>query len=112
SDFKPRAKRVIHFSRAEQMKGHFLTPCAIHIENGRTGKARVFFKQTKGLSVFVKSSEETSVLSPREADHAQFRDHNRPTENRYELAARERPDQFGIGLAEIFDHNSKDRVTN
>ena len=33
-------------------------------------------------------------------------------EKRKELAARERPDQFGIGLAEIFDHDSKDRVTN
>src|SRR4030095_14129019 len=64
------------------MKCHFLTPCAIHIENGRTGKARVFLKQTKWLSVFVKSSEETSVLSPREADHAQFRYHDRPAENR------------------------------
>jgi hypothetical protein len=33
-------------------------------------------------------------------------------EKRKELASRERPDQFGIGLAEIFDHDSKDRVTN
>src|SRR5438552_19204812 len=66
------------------MKGRFLAPGAIHIENGRTWKARVFLKQTKGLSVFVKSSEKTSVLSPRETDHAQFRDHDRPTEDRYD----------------------------
>src|SRR5438034_8548383 len=64
------------------MECHFLTPCAINIENGRAGKARVFLKQTKWLSVFVKSSEETSVLSPRETDHTQFRDHDRPTEDR------------------------------
>src|ERR1043166_117397 len=66
------------------MECHFLAPCAIHIENGSTGKARVFLEQTKGLSVFMKSSEETSVLFPREADHAQLRNHNRPTEDRYD----------------------------
>src|SRR5580765_403671 len=32
----------------------------------------------------MKSSEETSVLSPRETDHTQFRDHDRPTEDRYD----------------------------
>src|SRR5215469_15710297 len=64
------------------MKCHFLAPGAIHIENGCTGKARVFFKQTKRLSVFVKSGEEPGVLSPSEADHAQLRDHDRPAENR------------------------------
>ena len=37
---------------------------------------------------------------------------NHNQEKRKELAARERPDQFGIGLAEIFDHDSKNRVTN
>jgi len=37
---------------------------------------------------------------------------NDDQKKRKELAARERPDQFGIGLAEIFDHDSKDRVTN
>ena len=66
------------------MECHFLTACAIHIENGRTWKARIFLKQTKWLSVFVKSSEETSVLPPSETDHAQFRDHDRPTEDRYD----------------------------
>src|SRR4029077_17887855 len=71
------------------MECHFLTPCAIHIEDRRTRKARVFLEQTKGLSVFVKSSEETSVLSPREADHAQFRDHDRPAEDRYDSKKRE-----------------------
>src|SRR6476659_5895767 len=71
------------------MECHFLTPSAIHIVNGRAWKARVFLKQTKGLSVFVKSSEETSVLSPRETDHTQFRDHDRPTENRYDGKKRE-----------------------
>src|SRR5205814_10015615 len=64
------------------MECHFLTTCSINIENGRTGKAGVLLKQAKRLSVFVKSSEETSVLSPRETDHTQFRDHDRPTENR------------------------------
>src|SRR5205085_11576926 len=66
------------------MKGHFLTPCSIHIENGGAWKARVFLKQTKWLSVFVKRSEETSVLSSRETDHAQFGDHDRPTGDRYD----------------------------
>src|SRR3954469_9712150 len=66
------------------MKCHFLTPCAVHIENGRAWKARVFLKQTKWLSVFVESSEETSVLSSRETDHAQFGDHDRPAEDRYD----------------------------
>src|SRR6478752_9317449 len=71
------------------MECHFLTPSAIHIVNGRTGKARVFLKQTKRLSVFMKRSQESRVLSPREADHAQFRDHDRPTENRYDGKKRE-----------------------
>src|SRR5215831_10306496 len=63
------------------MKCHFLTPCAIHVENGRTGKPRVFLKQTKRLPVLVKSSHEPGVLSPSEADHPQFRDHDRPAED-------------------------------
>jgi hypothetical protein len=33
-------------------------------------------------------------------------------EKRKELAAREWPNQFGIGLAETFNDDSKDRVTN
>src|SRR5215472_8381499 len=33
-------------------------------------------------------------------------------EERKELAAGERPDQFGVGFAEIFDNDSKNRVTN
>ena len=40
------------------------------------------------------------------------RNTNGDQEKRKELAARERPDQFGIRLAEIFDRDSKDRVTN
>src|SRR4029078_6207603 len=66
------------------MECHFLTSRAVHIENGRAGKVRIFLKKTKWLSVFVKSSEETSVLSPSETDHTQFRDHDRPTEDRYD----------------------------
>src|SRR5262245_12646160 len=66
------------------MKCHLLAPCTINIENGRTRKARVFLKQSKRLSVFVKSSEKSRILSPSEADHAQFRDHDRPTEDRYD----------------------------
>src|SRR3954453_97569 len=64
------------------MERHFLASCAIHIENGRAWKARIFFKQTQWLSIFVKSSEETCVLSARKADHTQFSDHDRPTEYR------------------------------
>ena len=46
-----------------------------------------------------------------------FRSHdkrraNDDEEKRKELAACERPDQFGIGLAEIFDQDSKYRVAN
>jgi hypothetical protein len=37
---------------------------------------------------------------------------NHNQEERKELAARERPDQFGIGLAKIFDYDPKNRVTN
>ena len=55
------------------MKCHLLAPCAIHIENGSTRKARIFLKQAKGLPVLVKSGEEARVLSPGEADHAQVR---------------------------------------
>src|SRR4029077_13833386 len=44
--------------------------------------------------------------------HDDVRNTNGDQEKRKELAARERPDQFSIGLAEIFDHDSKDRVTN
>src|SRR4029077_2783132 len=44
--------------------------------------------------------------------HAHLRNTNGDEEKRKELAARERPDQFSIGLAKIFDHDSKDRVTN
>src|SRR5882724_2916034 len=37
---------------------------------------------------------------------------NGDQEKRKELAARERSDQFGIGFAAVFDHDSKDRVAN
>ena len=37
---------------------------------------------------------------------------NDDQEKRKELAARERPNQLCIGLAEIFDYDSKDRVTD
>src|ERR1051326_3784325 len=66
------------------MKRHLLTPCAIHIENGRTGKTGVLLKQAKRLSVLVKRSQEPRVLPPCKAYHAQFRDHDRPAEDRYD----------------------------
>ena len=37
---------------------------------------------------------------------------NRNQEERKELAAREWANQLGIGLTEIFDNDSKDRITN
>src|SRR5436309_14726101 len=40
------------------------------------------------------------------------RNTNGDQEKRKKLPTRERPDQFGIGLAEILNHDSKDRVTN
>ena len=64
------------------MKRHLLTTGAINIENRRTGKARVFFEQPQWLSILPERAEESRVLFSGELDHAQFRDHDRPTEDR------------------------------
>jgi hypothetical protein len=41
------------------------------------------------LSILPKLRKEPGVLSSREADHAQLRDHNRPTEDRNDGKKRE-----------------------
>ncbi len=64
------------------MKRHLLTTGAINIENRRTGEARVFFQQPQWLSILPEREEETRVLLSGELDHAQLRDHDRPTEDR------------------------------
>src|SRR5262249_7558201 len=64
------------------MKRHFLASGAIHVEDRGAWKARVFLKQAKRLAVLAKGSQTPRVLFSREADHAQFRNHDRPTEDR------------------------------
>src|SRR5205814_8062837 len=68
---------------------HLLATRAIDIKNRRPGKPRVLLKETQRLPILPKSSEETRVLFPGEADHAQFRDHDRPTEGRGDGEKRE-----------------------
>src|SRR5438094_3577582 len=63
------------------MKCHFLAAGAIHVKHRRSRKARVLFKKTQRLSGLSKSGEETRVLFSGKPDHAQFRDHDGPTEN-------------------------------
>jgi hypothetical protein len=81
SDLEACAKGVIHFRRPEKMKGHFLASGAIDIKYRRARESCVLFKQTQRLPVLSKSGEKPRVLLPREADDAQLRDHNRPTED-------------------------------
>src|SRR5215471_9181076 len=64
------------------MKRHFLASGAIHVKDRGAREARVFLKQTKRLAVLVKRSQKPRVLFSREANHAQFRNHYRPTEDR------------------------------
>src|SRR5437764_8898109 len=64
------------------MKCHLLATRAINVKNRRTGKARVLFEQTKWLSILPECSEKARILFSGELDHAQFRDHDRPTEDR------------------------------
>src|SRR5215469_4178220 len=63
------------------MKCHFLAAGAIHVENRRTREAGVFLEQSQRLSVLSKSGEEPRVLFSGKPDHAQFRYHDRPTED-------------------------------
>src|SRR5207248_1335677 len=61
---------------------HDTPNCAEQAKKRRARKARVLLKQAQRLSILSKSSNEPHVLFSSEADHAQFRDHYRPTENR------------------------------
>src|SRR6266480_4075596 len=63
------------------MKCHLLAAGTIHVKDRRSGKARIFLKQAQRLPVLSKSGEETRVLFSGKPDHAQFRDHDGPTEN-------------------------------
>src|SRR5262249_33696801 len=63
------------------MKRHLFAPGPIHVKNRRSWKARVLFEQTERLSIFPERREKTYILFSREPDHAQLRDHNRPTED-------------------------------
>src|SRR5258707_15192837 len=62
------------------MKCHFLAAGSIHVKDRRSRKARVLLKQTQRLAILSKSGEETLVLFSGKPDHAQFRDHDGPTE--------------------------------
>src|SRR5205807_5448871 len=81
-DAEARAKSFIHFRGTEKLKSHFLAAGAIDIEKRRAGKARVVFKQAERLAILPKGGTKTPGLFPRELDHAQLRNHDRPAENR------------------------------
>src|SRR5207302_10701000 len=63
-------------------KRHVLATGAEDVEVRRTREARVFFQQPQWLSILPERGEETRVLLSGELDHAQLRDHDRPTEDR------------------------------
>src|SRR5690349_21309049 len=64
------------------MKRHLLAPGPVHVKNWRPRKARILFEQTQRLSIFPERREKTCILFSRKTDHTQFRDHDRPTEDR------------------------------
>jgi hypothetical protein len=64
------------------MECHLATSGAVNVEQGRSGKTRVFFKQTKRLTVLPKCGQKTGVLFPGKLNNAEFGDHDRPTEDR------------------------------
>src|SRR6266436_3087913 len=97
------------------MKRHFLATRAINVKNRRALEARVFFEQPQRLSILPECEEKTRVLFSSKLDHAQFRDHDRPTEDRNDREEKEDElagDGSRIRFAEIFNHNPKDRVAN
>jgi hypothetical protein len=59
-----------------------MTAGPIDVEIRGPEKPRVSFKETQRLSILAKCGKEPRVLSSGKLDHAQFRDHDRPTENR------------------------------
>src|SRR5438270_5127653 len=71
------------------MKRHLLATRAINVKNWRTRKERVLFEQTQWLSILPECGQKTHVLSSGELDHAQFRDHDRPTEDRNDREEKE-----------------------
>src|ERR1700674_703391 len=88
-DAEARAKSFIHFRGTEKLKSHFLATGAVDIEDRRAGKARMVFKQAERLPVFAKSGTKPRGLFPGELNHAQLRDHDRPTEHRDDAEERE-----------------------
>src|SRR6266566_3075991 len=71
------------------MKRHLLATRAINVKNRRAGKARVFFEQPQRLSILPECEEKTRVLFSGKLDHAQFCDHDRPTEDRNDREEKE-----------------------
>src|SRR5205823_14239330 len=86
---KSRAECFVYFGRAQQMKRHLLTTGAINIENRRAGEARIFFEQPQRLSILPERKQKTRVLFSGELDHAQFRNHDRPAEDRNDREEKE-----------------------
>src|SRR6202023_1435149 len=66
-----------------------LTAGAINAEYGRARKPRILLEQAQRLPILMKGGEKARVLFSSKLDHAQFRDHDRPTENRTDGEQRE-----------------------
>jgi hypothetical protein len=64
------------------MECHLPTSGAIDLEQGRTGKTRVLFKEAERLPILPKCGQETGILFPGKLNDAEFRDHDGPTKNR------------------------------
>src|SRR5262249_53440299 len=79
---KPRFEGFVYFGRTEQLKRNFLTTGSVNIENRRAGEASVLFEETQRLSILPERRNKARVLFAGELDDAQFRDHDRPAEDR------------------------------
>ena len=92
-DFEASAKRFVHLGRTKKMKSHFLTASAIHIEDRRAREPRVRLKQSQRLAILPEGREKPARLPSRKLNHAHFRNHDRPAENRAD--AQKSQDELG-----------------
>ena len=64
------------------MERHLPATGAVNIEYGGAEKPCILLEQAKWLPILAKGGDETRVLFSGKLDHAQLRDHDRPTEDR------------------------------
>ena len=88
-DLQPRAERIVHLRRAEQVERHFLAAGVVNLEHRRAVVFLAGLVEAQRLAVGAELFEEIFRAPPRVLDDADFRHHHRPAENRADEQAKQ-----------------------